>query len=185
MILKHFLAFYFFLSMVCFAGMGDVSTGVDRDITKAEIIQAQKDWASGVVRIGELKDDPTKLKDFTSDFIDRQYAYDYQDGIVIFKPTKALDSSFRSTKEGALAYFIGGSSKFPQDTGFALQPWTNIKFNNKIFYYHGNIAIVAGDYDFTSSTGETVTVDYTFGYVLTPDNELKIFLHHSSLPFTK
>ena len=51
-------------------------------------ITSSKGLASGVVRIGELKNDPTK-QGLHKDFIDRQYAYNYEDGIVIFKPTKA------------------------------------------------------------------------------------------------
>jgi len=40
-----------------------------------------------------------------------------------------------------------------------------------------------GNYFFTETNGNEVKVEYTFGYFLNNEGELKINLHHSSLPF--
>jgi hypothetical protein len=41
-----------------------------------------------------------------------------------------------------------------------------------------------GTYDFTCATsGDVSTVEYTFGYTRCDDGKVRIFLHHSSVPF--
>ena len=41
-----------------------------------------------------------------------------------------------------------------------------------------------GTYVFTcSKTNEKVDVEYTFGYKFNTDGNIRIFLHHSSLPY--
>ena len=45
-------------------------------------------------------------------------------------------------------------------------------------------AIAMGNYFFTSPEGDEVKVEYTFGYVLDGDGDLRIHLHHSSMPAT-
>ena len=109
--------------------------------------------------------------------------YAYQTGQVLFKPTKASDIKFRTTKEGALSYFVGHNKKFPEDKGFALKPWTNVRFENAGIYINGNVALAMGKYFFTPLKGKAVKVEYTFGYVKKGDGSLKIILHHSSLPY--
>ena len=101
------------------------------------------------------------------------------------QPTKAADIKFRTTKEGAISYFIGHNKNFPEDKGFALKPWTNVQFKNAATYINGNVAMAMGKYFFTPQKGDVVKVEYTFGYVKNDDGKLKIVLHHSSLPYTK
>ena len=40
-----------------------------------------------------------------------------------------------------------------------------------------------GNYFFTDPDGVEVMVEYTFGYMLDDAGELRIVLHHSSLPY--
>lgn len=43
-------------------------------------------------------------------------AYGYQLGAVLFKPTLTVNpQTFRTTREGALSYFVGGNPSFAQD----------------------------------------------------------------------
>ena len=109
--------------------------------------------------------------------------YGYNNGTVLFKPTKAKDNQFRLTFEGAKSYFIGENSDFSEDKGFALQPWINVRFENASVVLKENSAIAMGNYFFTETSGNVVKVEYTFGYFLNENNNLKINLHHSSLPF--
>ena len=56
---------------------------------KSEIIKAQKEWANRIINVGEVY---LKKGDYVSTankLIDDLYAYNFQDGSVLFKPTKA------------------------------------------------------------------------------------------------
>jgi hypothetical protein len=110
--------------------------------------------------------------------------YGYDNGIVLFKPTKAKESQFRLSFEGAKSYFIGGDENFSEDSGFALQPWTNVRFENASVVLNEKTAIAMGNYFFTDLNRNVVKVEYTFGYFLDSKQCLKINLHHSSLPYT-
>ena len=151
-------------------------------ILKHEVENAQKSWGTGVVKIGMLGDDMNACKTYTEQFIKEHY--DFENKEVLFKPTKAAMKQFRGTKEGALSYFIGNNSEFPEDKGFALQPWTNVRFENSAFVLEGTRALVMGNYYFTDTNGDETKVEFTFGYVKGVDGGLKIDLHHSSLPFS-
>lgn len=150
-------------------------------ITKDQVLKAQERWANGVVKIGSLKAQRAECEKFTGEFLDENYAF--QLGTVLFKPTKCAVEQFRPTKSKAISYFIAGDNRECQeDTGFAITPWTNIKFENNNLILEENRAIAMGNYFFTTLTGDIVKVEYTFGYKLV-DGDLKIDLHHSSIPF--
>jgi hypothetical protein len=91
---------------------------------------------------------------------------------------------FRPTKEGALAYFIGGDESFPEDGGFALRPWTEVTYDNAAaangIQIHGDIAITMGNVYLTDAEGGKVTVDKTFVFRRSKDGRLRLCLHHSS-----
>lgn len=150
-------------------------------ITKEQIENAQQVWADGVIKIGSLKNDRAACEDFTNLFIDKVYAFELGD--VLFKPTRASLIPFRKTKRSALSYFIGGDEKYSEDLGFALQPWKNVRFKNSAFIIDNDRAIVMGNYFFTNLIGDEFKFEFTFGYRLY-NGELKIDLHHSSIPFT-
>ncbi len=43
-------------------------------------------------------------------------AYGYQMGVVLFNPTLTVNpQTFRTTRAGALSYFLGGNSTYPDD----------------------------------------------------------------------
>lgn len=147
------------------------------------ITQAQTAWANGLIAIGE---DFKHNKDYTStasDVIDQLYGYNHGDGVVLFKPTKAAQQPFRSTKDAALSYFVGGNPVFAEDSGFALAPWVSIAFHNDQIYHHHDLWLAMGTYVFTDDQGNAVNVEYSFGYVVTENQLAKIVLHHSSLPY--
>ena len=108
--------------------------------------------------------------------------YAYDEGAVLFKPTKAAELPFRATKEEALSYFVGGD--ISEDSGFALEPWTDIRFDNHETIIDTDSAIASGEYYFTSGkTGDETKVEYTFGFIRDDEGNLRINLHHSSLPY--
>ena len=150
-------------------------------INKEAVIKAQKTWGKALVNLGKTYTDGGDYQKVAKNLVNTLYAY--RTGQVLFKPTKASDVKFRTTKEGALSYFVGHNKNFPEDKGFALTPWTNVRFQNAGIYINGNVALAMGKYFFTPLKGEVVKVEYTFGYVKKDDGSLKIILHHSSLPY--
>ena len=154
---------------------------MDANITEDQVAAAQKIWGEGIVKIGQLKGNPEAAKLAAAKHLDTLYAY--EEGKVLFKPTKAAEEQFRNTRSKALSYFVGG--EISEDKGFALQPWTDVKFENHATSLHGDTAIAMGNYFFTTTEGDVVKVEYTFGYLLGGQGDLKIFLHHSSVPYSE
>ena len=150
-------------------------------ISKEQVIEAQNVWGSGVVKIGSLKDSRSECESFTSEFLDKLYSF--ENGPVLFKPTKCADEQFRPTKSEAKSYFIAGDDRAcNEDKGFAINPWTKVRFENSNLILEENRAIAMGNYFFTDLDGNEAKVEYTFGYKLN-NGQLKIDLHHSSFPY--
>ncbi len=150
-------------------------------ITEAEVLAAEASWGAGLVDIGKVYTSGGDFKAAASSFIDAHYAF--QDGTVLFKPTKAAVDEFREDKDQALSYFVGGMEA--EDHGFAINPWSNVRFDNKGMYIDGDSAVAMGNYFFTDAkTGKDVKVDFTMGFKRAPsDGHLELFLQHSSLPY--
>ena len=150
-------------------------------ITKSQIEETQSKWGNCVVEIGALKNNKEAYTASTDTMLHQLYAFDV--GEVLFKPTKAADQQFRLNFDGAKSYFIGGNPNYSEDLGFALQPWILVKFVNEAISLNENHAIAMGNYFFTNSDGQEIKVEYTFGYIQDKNGNLKINLHHSSLPY--
>jgi len=151
-------------------------------ITQEEVKKIQNTWGEGVVKIGSLKHNRIECEKFTSEFLDNLYAFEL--GNVLFKPTKCAIEQFRPTKSEALSYFIAGDDRAcDEDKGFAIQPWTKVRFENSGFILEEDRALSMGNYFFTDLNGDEAKVEYTFGYKLI-NGKLKIDLHHSSFPYT-
>jgi hypothetical protein len=150
-------------------------------ITKKEVLAAQKAWGNALVKIGSLKSNMVLCEKEAKIQIKKLYAVNEKE--ILFKPTKAAEIQFRLTLEAAKSYFIGGNEKFPEDNGFALQPWIKVRFENAGFILEENRAIAMGNYYFTDLNGDETKVEYTFGYIKTGKG-LKIDLHHSSMPYS-
>mgnify|MGYP001163469763 FL=1 len=148
-------------------------------INESEILEAQKLWSDGIINIGKLKNDSSNLIAFTKQFLKKNY--DFDNGVQ-FKPTKASKNQFRNDIESALSYFLGDNNKYPEDKGFALEPWLDVEFINDSIKFYDNICIAMGNYFFTKVSGEKVKVEYSFAYKKNK-NLVKIILHHSSIPF--
>jgi hypothetical protein len=110
--------------------------------------------------------------------------YGYNEGVVLFKPTKAKEEQFRLDAESAVSYMIGGNDKYPEDHGFLLKPWINVRFENAGYIFREDYAITMGNYFFMNLKREEIKVEYTLGYFRSVDGSLKINLHHSSLPYS-
>ena len=143
-------------------------------ITKEEVEQAQAIW-------GQVFQDGGDYTARAKAHVDALYAYGI--GEVVFKPTLAAAAQFRNDDEGALSYFVGGNQKYAEDHGFAIKPWTKVRFENCGIILLNDVALAMGNYFFTDLSGAETKVEYSFGYVRGPSGELRINLHHSSLPY--
>lgn len=152
------------------------------NITEQMVANAQKAWCGALVKINETKEKGGDYKKTASEIIDA--AYFYQNGPVLFKPTLTTgEQTFRMDKEGALAYFVGGNDKYKGDTGFALKGWTKCESKPRAFVLDGDTALSMGNVHMWNAKGEETVVDKTWGYKLDKDGNLRIVLHHSSLPY--
>jgi hypothetical protein len=150
-------------------------------ITQEEITTAQQQWADCIIKIGKTFLEKGDVKAVAALCIDTLYAYDI--GPVLFKPTKAAEDQFRETKEQALSYFVTGD--IHEDHGFALQPWSKVRFENLSTIIDSDSAIAMGNYYFTdANNGHETKVEYTLGYIRDKQGRLRINVHHSSLPYT-
>lgn len=166
--------------------IGNSATVVTSNITEADVLSAQRAWGDALVKIAKDYEDGgiAKAKATAGAVLDA--AYGYQFGPVLFKPTlTTAPQTFRPTREGALAYFVGGNKSFPDDTGFALKGWRSVEIRNLAIQLHGSTALSMGNVLLTDKLGKVTTVDKTWGYVRDDKGALRIVLHHSSLPVSK
>jgi hypothetical protein len=153
-------------------------------ITQDDVLKAQEAWGNALVQISQTKreeglETATKVAESIIDA-----AYGYNMGEVLFKPTLTeAPQTFRTTKAGALAYFVGQNAEFPKDAGFALKNWASVSFDNAAIRTFGDIALVIGNVHITDTEGNVTTVDKSMGFAKDEKGALRIVLHHSSLPY--
>ncbi len=154
---------------------------MDLNISFEEIEQIQNDWGNSIINIGKIYigkgDYNTAAKNHVKRF------YGYEEGKVLFKPTLASLYPFRLTVESAESYFVGGNPKFPRDSGFALKPWINVRFENAGIIIMKQYAVSMGNYFFRDLDEKEEKVEFSLGFFRSENGNLKINLHHSSLPF--
>ncbi|NDY93771.1 hypothetical protein G3A44_21510 [Ideonella sp. TBM-1] len=157
---------------------------VQRAVTEAEVVAAQQAWCQALVDIStaHAQGGQAAAKALAEKVIDSAYGYQY--GAVLFKPTLTVNpQTFRTTRAGALAYFVGGDAAFPKDTGFALKGWTQCRAVNAGVLIAGQTATTMGKVHITGKDGKVTTVDKTWQFMKDDAGRLRIVLHHSSLEF--
>ena len=168
------------------------------NMTEDEILDAQKRWGDGIVRIGEVM---RANGDYVREALEHIEAmYDYEGGRVLFKPTLASDVPHRPTVGGALSYFVGYESArrflgnavgdeslalhiYEEDGGFATKPWTRVRFENEGIVLYGTTGVAMGNYYFTDLDGAETKVHFTLGFVKRGE-VVRIYVQESNLPFT-
>jgi len=161
-----------------------VKSSMIQPIKETEITAAQQAWGVGIVSIGTAYANGGDYQKIAKDHIERFYSYDSEK--VIFKPMLAEDKPFRLTSEGTLSYLIGANDSYPEDEGFALQEWKDVKWENAgIINGQGNMAIAMGNYFFTDKQGEKLKASYSIAYKRDADGKVKIVAHKSALPYKK
>ena len=167
------------------------SASAPQSVSLEEVKAAQKAWADAIKRISKTYLDGGDYVSAAANAAGELYGYGH--GNVLFKPTKAKDVQFRPEASQAMSYFVGANAVkkadgIAEDGGFAInggKGWSDVVFDNHKIELNGNVAIAMGNYFFTSAAdGSKTKVEYTFGYKKTQDGKVRIFLHHSSVPFS-
>lgn len=157
---------------------------VNNNISHEEVLNAQQAWGDALIQISQTYEqkDHAAAKTLAQQVLDQ--AYGYQHGAVLFKPTLASgEQTFRPDVSGALSYFVGRDKQYPQDSGFALKGWTTYSFDNSAVYINGDLALTMGHVKLTDKNGQQTVVDKSWAFKKDEQGQLRIVLHHSSLPF--
>ena len=149
-------------------------------VTVADVEDAQHAWGEGIVAIATAHSTGGDYVEVARNHVETLYAYGLT--AVLFKPTLAVIEQFRPTFDSALSYFVASNNVCPEDKGFAIKGWTNVRFENTEIIVQETTALAMGNYYFTSPDGDEVKVEYTFGYIEDDQGNLRIQLHHSSMP---
>lgn len=151
-------------------------------VSEADINIAQKAWGDGIVAIASAHLAGGDYVGIARNHVETLYAYGIS--TVLFKPTLASVEQFRPNFESALSYFVASNNACPEDKGFAIKGWTNVRFENSDIILRDDSGVAMGNYFFTTPEGDEVKVEYTFGYIVDSSGNLRINLHHSSMPAT-
>ncbi|WP_255120972.1 hypothetical protein [Synechococcus lacustris] len=163
-----------------------VASNSSYSVKLTDVLSAQTGWCEALIKISaDYKSGGfSKAKATAENVIDQ--AYNYQFGPVAFKPTlTSAPQTFRPAFDGALSYFVGGNSEYPNDKGFALEsptgaPWSSFKVENKVVQLDGDSALSMGNIYLTDAAGATTVVDKTWGWNKSSDGTMRLNLHHSS-----
>jgi hypothetical protein len=153
-------------------------------ITEQELADARKIWGDAVIAVSKAFEEGgiDAARDVANGALDAAYGYNL--GPVLFKPTLASgEQTFRPTKDGALAYFVGHSDEFPLDGGFGIKGWREVVSDTSASFIEGDVAMWMGWVTFTDKDGNVLKVDKSWGYKKDDEGTLRIVLHHSSLPY--
>ena len=129
-------------------------------ITNDEIIAQQEAWCNaGLLAISETYHEKgfDEAKKLASQVIDAWYGYNLlsnKDVPVAFNPTWTFgETTFRTTRRGAISYFVGSDKKYPIDPGFALgapgkdrSQWVSCEVKNAVNFVTGNVGFTTVSY---------------------------------------
>ena len=156
------------------------STASADPIPRQDVLDAQEAWAESIVRMGRVYTESGDYRLAAEEHVDKFYAYGYSD--VLFKPSLASEDPFRESFDQALSFYVGG--EVDEDTGFALRPWQSVRFGEQQVITNSETAIAMGNYYFKAEdSDEELKLEYTFAYLRDEFGDLRIKLHHSSLPY--
>lgn len=153
-------------------------------INEQDVSSALNQWGEALVAIAKAYEAGgiDAARSLASDVLDTAYGYDL--GLVLFKPTlSGGEKTFRTTKKGALSYFVGHDTDYPLDSGFGIKGWRDVRSETAASFLEGDVAMWMGWVTMTDKDGQVTKVDKSFGYKKTADGAVKIVLHHSSLPY--
>ena len=153
-------------------------------ITETELAQARTAWGDALITIAKAyeADGIDGARPVAERVLDTAYGYNL--GPVLFKPTLASgEQTFRTTRKGALSYFVGHDADYPLDSGFGIKGWRQCTSETAAHFIEGDVAMWMGWIILTDKDGQVTKVDKSWGYKKDAEGTLRIVLHHSSLPY--
>lgn len=157
---------------------------VDSNVTMDETLAAQQSWCAGLLAVSDANETRGLGAAKAQAEALVEAAYGYQFGVVLFKPTMTeAPNTFRTTRAGAVSYFVGGDPMYPSDAGFALKGWKRCEVENVAVFIRGDLATTMGNVRLVDKTGAVTVVDKSWQFLKDQTGHLRIVLHHSSLPY--
>jgi len=153
-------------------------------ISEKDLFDARTAWGNGLLEISKSFETEgiEMARKVAGSMLDSLYGFDL--GQVLFKPTLSGGSqTFRTTKEGALSYYTGQNSVYPNDVGFGVMFWREFNSNTSAIFIDDTVAMWMGSFTLIDRDGQITKVDKSWGYKLDGNGNLRIMLHHSSLPY--
>ena len=155
------------------------------EISEQELAIARQIWGDALIAISKAFEEEgiDAARMIATGALDAAYGYEL--GPVLFKPTLASgEQTFRTTRDGALAYFVGHSDEYPGDGGFGIKGWRSVVSETVASFVQGDVAMWMGRVTCTDKRGDITALDKSWGYKKDEAGTLRIVLHHSSLPYT-
>ena len=153
-------------------------------INDKDMSDARNAWGDGIILISKTYDE-NGIEEATAvakKILQDLYAFEL--GPILFKPTMSgVNQTFRSDLEGALSYFVGSNPKYKMDNGFGIKSWYKCESKTSDIFIENDIAIWMGAVTLSSKNGDVIKVDKSWAYKKMSNGNLKIVLHHSSLPY--
>ena len=153
-------------------------------IKETDLTNAIAQWSNGLISISATYEEKglEQATSIASEMLDRLYGFEF--GPILFKPTlSGGEQTFRTTKQGTLSYFVGHDPCYPSDLGFGIKFWREVKSETSAMIIEENVAMWMGWVTFTNKHDDMIKVDKSFGFRKSQSGDLKIVLHHSSLPY--
>ena len=153
-------------------------------ISEKDLFDARTAWGNGLIEISKIFETEgiEMATSVASEMINNLYGFNFAN--VLFKPTLSGGSqTFRPTKEGALSYFVGHNLEYPNDSGFGIKFWREISSETSAIFIDDTVAMWMGWVVLIDRDGQVTKVDKSWGYKLDDVGNLRIVLHHSSLPY--
>jgi hypothetical protein len=153
-------------------------------ISQQEMDNARKVWGEALVAISTAYESGGRTAATAAANGALDGAYGYNMGPVLFKPTLTSGAqTFRTTRDGALSYFVGGNPAYAQDSGFAIKGWRSVETITAATFMEDDVAMWMGNVRMTDKDGKVTVVDKSWGYKKDANGVVRIVLHHSSLPY--
>ena len=153
-------------------------------ISEQDLLDAISAWGNRLVEISEAFENEgiVQATSVAENMLDRLYGFNL--GPVLFKPTLSGGiQTFRPTREAALSYFVGQNPVYPQDSGFGIKFWRKVSAEASAVFIDETVAMWMGWVTFIDKNDQVTKVDKSWGYKLDDKGDLRIILHHSSLPY--
>jgi len=153
-------------------------------ILEKDVSDAVSSWGNGLLEVSNAYENSgiEKATIVAEDMLNKLYGFDL--GPVLFKPTLSGGTqTFRLTKESALSYFVGQNPVYPQDSGFGIKFWRKVSAEASAVFIDETVAMWMGWVTFIDKNEQVTKVDKSWGYKLDDKGDLRIILHHSSLPY--